>query len=383
MSRYSNEPSFWESQSFLANNEYTIVGGGMTGLLTALNIRSKYPESKVLIIERSFLPSGASTKNAGFACFGSLSELLSDLNTTKIETVMALVEKRYRGLRSLNLLLHNSEIGYQENGGYEVFTKEDHKAYQDCHSKMDFLNKEIEKSIGIQNVFSNADDEIEHFGLKDIEHLILNKAEGQLNTGRLMKVLIQKVKDQNVKVFNGIALKSFENIADGVEVELENNWTFKTKKLILTSNAFTKKLEPSLSIKAVRNPVLVSNEIQGLKLKGCFHYKQGYVYFRNIGKRVLIGGGRHLDLEGETTSTFGINPLLEEYLIKMLEDHVLKGLPFEIHQKWSGILGVGDSKSPIVKPIKDNIFVAARMGGMGVAISSLVAEEVVDLIGRN
>ena len=36
------------------------------------------PKSKVLILERGIFPNGASTKNAGFATFGSLSEIISD-----------------------------------------------------------------------------------------------------------------------------------------------------------------------------------------------------------------------------------------------------------------------------------------------------------------
>ena len=48
----------------------------------------------------------------------------------------------------------------------------------------------------------------------------------------------------------------------------------------------------------------------------------------------------------------------------------------EFDYAWTGLLGVGDSKIPIVKRLDDNIIVAVRMGGMGVAISSFIGREV-------
>ena len=47
------------------------------------------------------LPQGASTKNAGFACFGSLSEIIDDLKSHSEEEVIQLVKKRVDGLQLL------------------------------------------------------------------------------------------------------------------------------------------------------------------------------------------------------------------------------------------------------------------------------------------
>ena len=94
----------------------------------------------------------------------------------------------------------------------------------------------------------------------------------------------------------------------------------------------------------------------------------------------MIGGGRHLAKNSETTSEFGVNPLLEEHLLNILNNLVLSNRSFEIDTKWSGILGVGENKKPIIKAINNHLFIAVKMGGMGVAISSLVASEVSALI---
>ena len=52
----------------------------------------------------------------------------------------------------------------------------------------------------------------------------------------------------------------------------------------------------------------------------------------------------------------------------------------EIDYTWSGIMGVGSTKKPIIKQIKPNISVGVRMGGMGVAIGSLVGQKVANIL---
>jgi hypothetical protein len=43
-------------------------------------------------------------------------------------------------------------------------------------------------------------------------------------------------------------------------------------------------------------------------------------------------------------------------------------------------MGVGDKKKPIVKQISNHVFCGVRLGGMGIAIGSLVGKELADLV---
>ncbi len=116
--------SYWEQQSWLTNIDHTIVGSGIVGLNTALRLREKFPKANILILERGFLPNGASTKNAGFACFGSLSEILDDLNSHSEEEVVQLVQKRVDGLALLRKTLGDTAIDYSPWGGYELLLQQ-------------------------------------------------------------------------------------------------------------------------------------------------------------------------------------------------------------------------------------------------------------------
>ena len=69
--------SIWEKKWF-TNYDYVVIGGGIVGCFTALEIANEKKNANIAIIERGILPMGASTKNAGFACFGSISEIEND-----------------------------------------------------------------------------------------------------------------------------------------------------------------------------------------------------------------------------------------------------------------------------------------------------------------
>jgi gamma-glutamylputrescine oxidase len=118
--------SYWEQQSYFEGIDLLIIGGGIVGLNAALAVKEIRPELKVLVIDRgAFLPYGASTRNAGFACFGSMSELIDDLQRNSFDEVFSLVQRRYEGLQRLRSLLKDVDIQYEENGGFEVFREEE------------------------------------------------------------------------------------------------------------------------------------------------------------------------------------------------------------------------------------------------------------------
>ncbi len=133
--------SYWELKNWFTNVDYTIVGSGIVGLHTALRLRERFPESKIIVLEKGMLPQGASTKNAGFACFGSLSEIIDDLKSHSEEEVINLIQKRWQGLQLLRKRLGDATIDFRPYGGYELFLKDDESNFQECVSKMPFINE--------------------------------------------------------------------------------------------------------------------------------------------------------------------------------------------------------------------------------------------------
>jgi hypothetical protein len=93
-----------------------------------------------------------------------------------------------------------------------------------------------------------------------------------------------------------------------------------------------------------------------------------------------LGGARNADFKGEETYTMEVTTMIQNKLEELLATVILPDQPYEIAHRWSGIMGVGETKTTIVKQISENVFCSVRMGGMGVAIGSLIGSEVAELV---
>lgn len=361
--------SYWEIKSWLTNIDFTIVGSGIVGLNCALHLKQRFPKANILILEKGMLPQGASTKNAGFACFGSLSEIINDLKQHSAAEVVNLIRQRVEGLQLLRQTLGDQAINYQQYGGYELFLDEDESLYEICLKQLPKINTLL------QPLFNATVFELKpnHFNFKNIQpQLIYNTFEGQLDTGKLMASLLQKVQGLGVKILNNCEVLHFEENSNSVEIKTKN-FELSTKKLFITTNGFASQLLNEV-IEPARAQVLITKPIKNLNIIGAFHFDEGYYYFRNIDNRILFGGGRNLDFKTETTTAFGETKRIQNTLEDLLKNTILPNINFEIDHRWSGIMGVGTRKQPIIKPIGNHSFCGVRLGGMGVAIGSLVGK---------
>ncbi|WP_053990535.1 FAD-binding oxidoreductase [Mangrovimonas sp. TPBH4] len=367
--------SFWEIQSWFSNVDFTIVGSGIVGLNCALHLKKKYPKAKILVLEKGILPQGASTKNAGFACFGSLSEILEDMQSHDEENVFQLVQKRVEGLKLLRQNLSDTTIDFKQYGGYELFTQEQSSSFDACLEQMESVNKLLHPLFK-EEVFELKENT---FGFQNVQNKFLYTSfEGQIDTGKMMEALLFKVQSLGVKILNNVAVESFSETNTGVVIKTKD-FEVSTSKLFVATNGFASQLLNETVLPA-RAQVLVTKPIKKLPFKGTFHLDRGYYYFRNVGDRVLFGGGRNLDFKTEETTQFGLSELVQNQLEDLLKNTILPDISFEIENRWSGIMGVGAQKKPILKQVSNNVFCGVRLGGMGVAIGSLVGKELAELL---
>jgi gamma-glutamylputrescine oxidase len=375
----ANTFSYWERTAFIDNADVIIIGSGLVGLSAALYLKTNAPALKVLVLERGFLPTGASTKNAGFACFGTVSEQLYYLQRSSEAEVLRMVDYKWRGLQRLRQNLGDANIDFQQHGGYELFMDDELDNFEESAAQLTYFNTLLQQAIGKPDIYSVANAKIAEFGFNKVSRMIYNPYEGQIDTGKMMRTLLNKVYNLGVMVLNNCAIEKVENHGSYVSLSTSQG-NFKTGKVILATNAFATQLFPDLNVVPGRGQVLVTKPIAGLKLKGTYHFNEGYYYFRNIDNRVLFGGGRNLDIKAEETWEFGETEKVKNKLIAYLSEVILPGIDFEVDYWWSGIMGFGDDISPIVKQVEPNIFCAVRCNGMGVAMGSLVGEEVAGLV---
>lgn len=373
--------SYWEQQSF-SYYDHIIVGAGIVGLNVAIAFKEKYPNERVLVLERGLLPTGASTRNAGFACMGSVTELLDNLTHMNEAAVVDLFAMRKRGLERMRAHLGDDAIGYKANGSYEVINEKDLSAL----NKIDYLNNLLQP-ITKQPAFRVENDKIDAFGFSKayVKALITCTCEGELHSGMLLRILADHAMAHGIEIKTGAAVSRFEENEQHVNVVVKDpfrdeEWLLTCNMFTICTNAFTKQLLPDVDVVPGRGQILITEPIPNLRFKGIYHMDKGYYYFREIDGRVLLGGGRNLDFEGETTTDFSLSDRIQADLEQKLRDIILPNTDFKIAQRWAGIMAFGNEKQPIVKAFSDRVFGAFRMSGMGVALASEVAIQLADLV---
>jgi glycine/D-amino acid oxidase-like deaminating enzyme len=369
--------SFWEHDAML-DADYIVIGGGIIGLQTALELRDRCPQARIVVLERGLLPAGASSRNAGFACFGSLTELLDDCDTMGEAAMLAMVERRWRGLGLLRQRLGDAAIGYEGLGGFELLPDSHLAALQ----RLDEINHKLRPLFG-QDVFS-----VDAAGLRaggfgpQIKALVKNPFEGQLHSGRLMRALAGLASARGIEIHTGAQVTALEESGHEVQVRLagQRDLVFRAARVAVCTNGITGELLADTGIVPARGQIIVTEPIPDLPWRGTYHLDQGFYYFRNVGQRVLIGGGRNLAFDTEATSEMALTATIQSALEQLLHDTVLPGRTVRIDHRWSGVMGFAAHKQPIVRLVSDHIALGFGCNGMGVALGADIARRTAELL---
>jgi glycine/D-amino acid oxidase-like deaminating enzyme len=369
------QPSFWEQDAML-DADFIVVGGGLLGLQTALELRARRPHAAIRVLERGALPCGASSRNAGFACFGSLTELLHDFATMGEDAAVELVARRWRGLQRLRARLGDAAIGYEALGGFELLFDADLPALE----RLEQVNACLKPVFG-REPFSVDMAALERaaFGPR-VRALVANPLEGQLHSGLLMQSLARLAAQQDIQVHTGVTVDALEETGDGVRVHVVQGAAFRAAAVALCINGFSRDLLPDAGIVPARGQVLVTEPIPGLPWRGCYHLDRGYYYFRNVGERVLLGGARHLCMDAEATTELAVTDTVQHALETLLHDTILPGRQVRIAQRWAGIMGFSADKQPIARRVSERVALGFCCNGMGVALGAEVAVQTAQIL---
>ncbi len=389
--------SVWEQSTYFAPKDLVIVGCGFVGLWTAYEAIHQNPKLNITILERGTIPSGASTRNAGFSCFGSVSELISDIQLMGEAAMLDTVKMRYDGLQRIQEVFKAKEIDYNQWGGYELFegkkgASNDKSGLYDIsklESDIAYLNKILAPALKTPKkngkylpIYTNASKDIKKLGFQGIEALAFNQLEGQLNSAKLVLALQKAVQAKGVQILFNTEVKKFKSHKKGVTITTNLEAVLETKQFLVCTNGFAKQLIPSLDVVPARGQVFVTEPIKNLKFKGCFHFDEGYYYFRNLGNRLLLGGARNADFKNEKTYSLETSATIQKVLEDFMMQRILpKGSKKpKIELRWSGTMGMGSIKKPIIEQVQPNVYCAVRMSGMGVAIAPIVAKKALKLM---
>ncbi|MGZ5248348.1 MAG: NAD(P)/FAD-dependent oxidoreductase, partial [Flavitalea sp.] len=218
--------SIWEKESFFAPSDFLIIGSGFVGLWSAWFLKKRYPKKKVTILERGLIPTGASTRNAGFACFGSISELLYDARVMGLDKTLELVEMRYNGIQRIEKTFRKKDIDLEFTGGYDLLTSKELESLPDLKEEIKWINKELEELLNKKKIYSLRPDKINDFGLAGVQTLVENRMEGGLHSGKLAEQLLSLVQGMGVTILNNIEVLQLEKGDVGFDLHTSRGLVF-------------------------------------------------------------------------------------------------------------------------------------------------------------
>ena len=161
-----------------------VVGGGIVGMNAALALASRKPEWRIAVVDALPLGGGGSTRNAGFTCFGSPSELLDDWRALGPEATVDLVRMRWEGLQALRAMWGDKALGHRACGAVEAFTDE-----ALLEEVMDFLP---ELNEALEDVFQDTAFHAAPAQSSTLDALcgqLRSPLEGDLNTGAMVQTM--------------------------------------------------------------------------------------------------------------------------------------------------------------------------------------------------
>lgn len=373
--------SYWESTSW-QSYDIAIIGGGIIGISTAISCATRYPGRRIVVLERGHVPCGATTRNAGFACFGSLSEIAHDIDIMGADAAHDLVRRRMEGLQLLLQRCVGHDIGYRADGGSEVFQHE-HPALQRC----DDVNALLEDVIG-ESTFIERSDLRAQYQIAASTHAFMHTThEGTLHSGKMLQTLWSLAAQHGVQLRTGTEVTSIDPDINAVRlhcVSPHHEIDLTCSHVVVATNAMIPSLVSSSAIPTItpgRGQILVTAPIPGLALRGSVHLDEGYYYVRELDGRVLIGGGRNMDFEGETTTSHDITDTIQRALEELLRTVILpQHNDIVIEQRWAGTMAFTETKQPVVAAVEPRVLVAFGCNGMGVALGSSIGEACAQLL---
>jgi len=365
--------SGWERQSLEKNFDVIVVGAGFSGLWAALDLIKDHAHYRIAVLDRLPFGASASSKNAGFSCAGSASEILADIDAMGYDASLKLVQMRLAGMERIQKHFSARNIEYKHTGGWELFPEQHQQRYEAILDRSDVLDA-IREAVGKNWIQLHPTHPPKLWSRKPIQW-IAHPLEGGLNPYLLMQQLEKKVRRSGVAIFRGIEVKSHVESSKYVELETDSG-LFRAQRLLIATNGAIRDLVDGLDVKPARAQVLLTEPIENLPFRGVFHRDEGYYYFRNVGNRVLLGGARNEDFKGETTAEIAVTPTIQSALEQVLNDEILHGQQYTIAHRWSGLMGMPTTKFPVQKWVSDRVFVSAGLGGMGVALAPMLALEI-------
>jgi glycine/D-amino acid oxidase-like deaminating enzyme len=380
-----NKPEKTESLKNNIETDLCIIGGGFTGLWTALQAKQRDPNCDVVLLEANEIAYGASGRNGGF-CSASLTHgFLNGVSRWEKEfpTLLKMGRNNLDEIEN-TIKQYNIECDFIRSGEINVAV-EPHQI-DDIHEEV-----ELSKQYGVDAKFLSQDEIRARVNSPSYLGAIFDPDMAMLNPTQLAWGLRETCLRLGVRLYEGTQVTSLEEKHDSVLVKTQFA-EIESKKVALATNAFPpliKKLSyyvvPVYDYALMTEPLSKSQRDaigwhgrEGLSdLCNQFHY-----YRTTADNRILFGGYDAIyyknnkidsDLENNPAS-FG---LLAEHFFQTFPQ--LEGLRFT--HAWGGVIDTSSRYTAFWDTVmNDKVAYSLGYTGLGVGASRFGANVMLDLL---
>ena len=371
------------------DTDICIIGGGFTGLWTALKIKEKKPKINVVVIEKDLCGSGASGRNGGCMIpqstkFQGIKKIVGLEDAKKIVIATEAAVKNIKEYCKEN----NIDAQIRDDGVLYGATNKFHKgAFED-------LIKDLNENK-INSWKRLSKEKVQHLtGSKKFIDGYYSPIGGSLQPALLVRGLKKTAEDKGIKIYEKSTALSYSD-RKKIIVKTKKG-SVKCNKLVIAMNAWTPTLLPFLS----RSVILVSsdmiitepikNELKDLGLNNGLVILDSNLfthYCRTTpdGKMILGKGGNTFSFKNKVINSFDGPSTVEKYLKNSFKSFYPSLNNVKITQSWNGPSERTKTGFPFFgyHPKNQNISYAFGYSGNGVLtcymggeiLSSMVLEE--------
>ena len=322
------------------NTDVCIIGGGFTGLWTALKIKEKNPNTNIILIEKDLCGSGASGRNGG--CMIPQS--------TKFQGIKKIV-----GLEDAKKIVMATEAAVNNIKDYCIKNNIDAQIRDDgvLYGATNKFHKGAFESL-IKDLNENQINSWERLSKEKVQLLTGSKKfidgyyspiGGSLQPALLVRGLKKTAENKGIKIYEKSAALSYKGKKE-IIIKTKKG-SIKCNKLIIAMNAWTPSLLPFLSrsVILVSSDMIISepikNELQDLRLNSGLVILDSNLfthYCRTTpdGKIILGKGGNTFSFGNKVIDSFDGPSTIEKFLKKSFKSFYPSLKNVKITKSWNG-----------------------------------------------
>ncbi len=355
--------------------EVLVVGGGITGITLAYTLAEQ--GALVTLLESGELAGETSGRNAGFLLAAPAEPYSERIALWGREGARALLQIGRRTHQRIRHLVQGLglECDYQQAGSLRLTRTPEES--EDLRSSLVEL-----KHDGFPMREIAVTDAVPAHAASAFDTAFEVPEDGQLHPIKFLHALAAEAAKRGARIHPHSAVEGARWDNGTWKVQC-NGHVVRARTLVLATNAFTPRLLPHLAavIAPRRGQMLATEPLDETLITRPTYAHWGYHYWRQTPDgRLVIGGWRELDFDGESGYENAITPTIQQAIENGLR--TLLPRPVRIDYRWSGIMGFARDGRPLVGWLDaaHHLAICAGFTGHGLGLAAACTQDLAELL---